>query len=561
MSKSDAAIFQPELEADINQRSEFWSRVSPRSFFSAGENFIEDFRRLTHNILESDLPIAQLLLHEMTLDPQVLFFAAFFQFIKREFDTMPVYESGSVFRHQNQALAASYAVFYSGVSKASLNNNPAWNVIVSSCGAFLKDVYKAVGRIEMMPLRIKLRRHFFRDYDECATIEYDQMLHCLYSSKPLPVESQANQSPLSVCFFERDGRLIWDMSRIIDGPNVHLLSRTVAWAMATLPPTQFDRVVGIARSGLVFASIFALALRKPISIIDLDTSFNIDPAPSILERLLVIDDCTQSGYSLLFTNLMLRRKRIPAENIRFASVAKYDPRNSSHPDVVLPYIDGSDDWLKAIPNALSYSYGEVNGPTVLPRIDYDTTSCIPEWMIADTSVRIRQVVSSARRLQRSELSSRIGQLCTSGGFIKGNLLYDHPKTVLDIARHFFDIILEHNIDMIVAASAAATPVVAGMSLIAMYELSARDLTILIFPRDRTSILKLEEMPVERLSSARCAVIDVSFRSGRRYAYVESVLGKYGIIPKLTLSLIGAAYWSKLVKCDSETYSIYRVDES
>ena len=95
-----------------------------------------------------------------------------------------------------------------------------------------------------------------------------------------------------------DCRAYWDANLIFKGNNLRLLANVLACTFLHRHPSKFDRVVGIARSGLGFASLVSLATNKSMSILLPDNILNLNPQPAMSERWLLIDDAYQSGYCL-----------------------------------------------------------------------------------------------------------------------------------------------------------------------------------------------------------------------------------------------------------------------
>lgn len=575
VSHPSMQISFPRLEGNKEQRESFWLYFDPngKNLREEGElKFVDKFRDAV-DCFPSFIgyETEEVLNRSKSVDPEMIFLWSCLQFLVESTRQIPVYSSGRRLDRADRKLRLKYLLLWKKLQKELSQEAQvkSWYATSLHVGRFMKYAYKTTGRVECMSVRERARREFFRTYEGCATFEDDSQWESRIPSGVLSEKVSGDHRFYDVCFRrpKEDTAPIWDLCKALPSCDKMLLAKVISVVIDTQQPSSFDRVIGMDRSGVVFSTLICLVLRKPMSILQMKTSFNLSPFPSSLEKILLVDDSIQSGYSMLKASLIMKIKSLDNAPRKF-SFCKYAGRTREIDDfdTVIPYVFNSDAWRKEIPAIISYRYKKADVGPLLPllSLNRDKTDWVPENLAEQVAERIEADLQDVTILDKDKLAQKIRRICLSDYFVKSDLVFDNPLLLLEISKYFYEHFIKENkqnIDVLVSCSTLGLPIVAGIVLFSIFDSPRKKLTVLSFSGKRR-ILGMGGLgdPLDR-KKLRIAMIDLAAKSlVTANETVDRLDEECDLSPDLFLSVVRARYYkTRFKEIEKISDSIFEVD--
>ncbi len=467
----------------------------------------------------------------------LLFLVHLFSFLRRELEIMPVYRTEALRAAAERKLATAFGKFCRDVDRelqaaSDQIRDADWEIVIRYANRIIEEFYRFAGRSETLPFVELVRRECFRDYSQCGSpSQIIGMGEAIKGALAAEREQVPHRSELAeqghgirLCFREAEGVWVWDMARVLE-PTAEaavVLESVIVWLLDSVDHTSYDRVVGIARSGIIPAALISLIIRKPLTITELDATFDQQPLPSSFESLLLVDDCVQSGYSLSLAAMMLGRTWLRVRGVRGLTMAMHDgvPGQGGQS---LPGVTAPRRLFENLVACARYRYDYVDGK-IRPQITRDQSAEVSDEARANLRSLLTNQISSIPLLDTGQVKTELRQLCESEGFLKLDLLFDYPITLLKIGKYLASKLEADAIDVVVGASPNTIPIITAIALSQRFGGgSGRAVRVLFAPRNR-EIIGLDAVQ----AGQRVALLDLSVRTrGRLTDLRASLYGSRG----------------------------------
>lgn len=442
-----------------------------------------------------------------------------------EFSRRPATSDPERFLDSQAQLWVAYYRWYAAL-KSFLQGEANAETFSVESGRFLRICFRACGRRETRDLhwaqrrerdRWRIAKDPSRRQQARALADATRGLHTRPAAGDLPSE----QGLFSICVdrcVQTGCRANWDIGLLLSRSDLGPVCRFAALACAHTNPTSFERVVGIARSGLTCASVLSFATGKPMSLAFIDNVLDLVPQPAVSERWLLVDDAYQTGYTFeLLRSQVFGLQASPSPTRLFVAL-KAKNRNCSVHTESFRLSERMDKARRSVGYAALYEYA---GDSRFPILIEDKTLGVPEDVVTRLQGLLLQSLQNAREYDWETLRKSASASVTQYGFREVGLLFDSPQMVLSLGHEIYQRSVAKTGDVVgyVCGSGKAIPFVAAACLHATaYGRPAPLVLRCVGDRFRYDEILMDE--ANRRHASRLVYVDTSTRTGGAYAAVQ-----------------------------------------
>ena len=550
----------PRLCDDINQKEDFINHFRlPRelpNFDKFIRERVKEFKKnwgRDTNISEKDF-LGRIAAQEECVDRYVIGVFEALELVATELSRRPTVTSSKTFNLFDVYLWRKYSNFLGAVDCLFKNGDAASaNKVTEEYGSFLKVVMIASGRREVQGVKWIMEREFSRWklIIEKRTNEISTEIGDILKQYPVTETASSlsleNTSDLyKVCMEpcrEKKCHANWDASLLMTGKSNEAFDRICRVILLACNhikgADKFDRVAGMAAGGVNTAAVIALSLRKPLSILVLDNLLNMVPQAAIAERLLLVDDAYQTGYSyqLLRSQLIGLKPVPPAKNLFVLFKAKSRCDNI---DVESFRLTTAMNYSREVVGcALEYEYAcnagnrkDVGQFSYYPIPIKDHTVGVADGAASKVAEILKERLASAKlraseNLNMETFGSKIRPIISRSEFIKTELLFDYPDLVLEIGWMIYQRMKDEPILAYIAGSVKMIPYLTAATLYAAFE-GNKHIPVIITPnKGELPYHEMLDKLAEETAKTTLDFMGYSKNGGSWWSWVDSCSGAAG----------------------------------
>lgn len=342
-----------------------------------------------------------------------------------------------------------------------------------------------------------------------------------------------------------------NVTNLLSRGSVRLLGSLALALESACPVRSYDRIVAIPSMGVVPASLLSFLRGKRMCISHTLLSLDMWPRPSRFERLLLVDDGTQTGFTAFSVLRELEKARYRVADIPVLTIYRYHddqigsfrPTCNGVPELdVIRALAATRERIKSCFDFRVKSIApQVKGYE--PECVYDMTDYVDrdaaDRFMEEAKSRILRVLG--KEWQVEKLRKRIRWSCKSGRFYKPCLLFEHPGLLLRVCAHFHRICQDENIDTLLARDEFGIPLAVGVCLIRMLSGDAPRIRLLVAQKGGTFIEGLTDLLKDLADNERprIATIGTALRTQATEHRIEQTL-KCASLPHEALNPRGAS---------------------
>jgi hypoxanthine phosphoribosyltransferase len=547
-----------------------------------------------------------------TLDPVAHGVFRFLDGMAIELWRMPAYSSSQTLRTASERLLGAYRVFYNTVKEVLLSSkDESYDRLHIAMGQFARIVYWVVGRYEAATLLEKIHLHFnpavlrrcimhflrprasalskgdisafcatdgrlvwtcidkqgtyLQDYTH-ANHQWRGWLAGCQKKLDEKAVSASNHAHLVLGLIPPNVRDvvggIWESVNLLNRGNIEMIARTLCGSRRIQPPSSYDRVVAIARAGAVFGTLLAVTENKQLSLLNIRPAWHCRPYPSVLERLLIVDDQVLTGFTMAAAEQGFLDQWFCRRNLTWLALAKckvFDRGDALNP-VQFANIHGHLKTFEDCRTLAAYDLADenvqiANAQFIQPTIDI--TDHVESSEALAMQSRLESVFERCREPEnveemREDLQKRITKTClarqrnlvertspwrerlfgySAKRFYKPELLFNEPSLLLQIARYFYwTEVRPRDIRVIIATSGAALPIATCLGLLSMWfeeKGMGPRLSIMLAQQGGSHIVGLSQYANDRKRhGGKFATLATVFGAGRRDRMIQESLAAF-----------------------------------
>jgi hypothetical protein len=444
----------------------------------------------------------------------------------------PASADTQVFIDGQARLWVAYGRWYGAVRKFLKQlGEPRADDFALETGWFLQTCFAVCGRREARGARWAHRREFDRwkiaedPLRRRRARELSNMLRAHKDDAGPPVRDQGLFKTCVEPCIAADCSGNWDVTLLLRGPSLAPVCRFVALACLHADPVSFDRVVGVARSGLSCASMISFITNKPMSLVFVDNVLDLVPQPAGFERWLLVDDAYQTGYTYqLIRSQVFAFQAAPVPKRMFVALKATDRYDKDERANVRSFELSKEleDARKRVGYAAEYRYEAGNRYPILVE---DRTVTVSDTIVQWLQDVLTERLQKSRELGMEKLQqSVIERIDQQDGFLEVGLLFDFPDLVLAVGYEIHKGMKERPEPAIayLCGSAKVIPFVAAACLHAILDGETAPLVL----RWDGQRLRYEEVLVEEAAKKeayRIMFVDTSTRTGQTYEGVKHAI--------------------------------------
>jgi hypothetical protein len=420
-------------------------------------------------------------------------------------------------------LWAAYDWWYAAMERFMHRGSDAEEFYLES-GRFLRICFGVCGRREVRDLHWAQRRERDRwkiTRDPGRRAQEKRLTDVIRSSGLQAPAAQPNgeQGLFNVCV-KRCAEVHctgnWDIGLLLGTGDLKAVCRFIAVVCRHSEPSSYERVVGIARSGLTCASVVSFGTGKPLSLLYADNVLDLVPQPALFERWLLIDDAYQTGYTYqLVRSQVFGLQAEPAPTRVFVAL-KAKGRVDSQVTTSFNLTARMEEARQKVGYAVQYE--------CLPRERYphlsegeDRTLKVPDQMVSGLERILTTRLLDSRQKTSDDSRRWARENISQYGFLEVGLLFDSPDMVLSLGYELYRRTYSQSTGPVafLCGSAKTLPFVAAACLHASVD-GKRAPLILRCEGARMRYPELLIAQADELQSHRIVFVDESAREGLTY---------------------------------------------
>jgi len=326
-----------------------------------------------------------------------------------------------------------------------------------------------------------------------------------------------------------------NVTSLLSKGSVRLLGSFALALELACPVRSYDRIVAIPSMGVVPASLLSFLRRKRMCIAHTLVSLDMWPRPSKIERLLVVDDGAQTGFTVFNVLRELEKARYRVASTPVVTVYRYqdDQIGSFRPTCKgvskLDLITKLAATRERIKSCFEFHVQSIapQGTAYEPECVYDVTDHVDrdaaDRLMEGTKSRILRVLSKEWPVEK--LRKRLRRSCKSGRFYKPCLLFENAGLLLRVCAHFHRVCQAANIDTLLARDEFGVPLAVGVCLMRMLSADAPRIRLLVAQKGGTFIEGLTDLLRDLADDEppRIATIGTALRTQATERRIEQTL--------------------------------------